>query len=102
MDNYFTLPKVFGKLCDLGIGVIGTAHFRMSWPPKELRGVSQTNADFNIFYWTIDDLGTLIACWMDNDMVFMASAVHRVGEVVKCMRRRPRITVKNKGHKEKI
>eukprot|EP00957_Ditylum_brightwellii_P085708 6520154-Ditylum_brightwellii.AAC.1 len=68
METYFALPKMVGKLCNLGIGVIRTAHFQMSWPPKELKGVSQTNVDFNDFYWTVDYLGSLVAHWMDNDM----------------------------------
>eukprot|EP00957_Ditylum_brightwellii_P191119 14552100-Ditylum_brightwellii.AAC.1 len=74
----------------------------MNWPPKELRGVSQTNDDFNNFYWTVDDLGALVACWMDSGMVFMVHTVHRVGEAVTCMRRRPRFMVKNKGQIAKI
>eukprot|EP00957_Ditylum_brightwellii_P125459 9562804-Ditylum_brightwellii.AAC.1 len=102
LDNYFTLPKVVGKLCNLGIGVVGADRFQMSWPPKDLKGLSQTNADFNDFYWAVDYLGTLVACWMDNDVIYMVSTVHRVGEAVKRIRRRPRITVKNKGHVEKM
>eukprot|EP00957_Ditylum_brightwellii_P134295 10239008-Ditylum_brightwellii.AAC.1 len=102
MDNYFTHPKVVGKLHNLGIGVVGTIRFQMSWPPKELRGASQTNVDFNEFYLTVDNLGTLVACWMDNNVILMVSTVHRVGEAVMCMRRRPRIMVKNKGHVTQI
>eukprot|EP00957_Ditylum_brightwellii_P016877 1273058-Ditylum_brightwellii.AAC.1 len=70
----------------------------MSCPPKELKGASQSNANFNEFYWTVDDLATFVAHWMDNSMVFMISTVHRMGGAVKCMRWRPRIIVKNKEH----
>eukprot|EP00957_Ditylum_brightwellii_P003109 236975-Ditylum_brightwellii.AAC.1 len=74
----------------------------MNWPPKKLKGVSQTNVDFYDFYWTVDDLGTPVACWMDNIMVFMVSTVHRMGEAVTRMSRRPRIMVKNKRNVAKI
>ena len=39
MDNYFTMPKVVSKLCDLGIGVVGTVRPSKSWPPVELRSL---------------------------------------------------------------
>eukprot|EP00957_Ditylum_brightwellii_P192313 14639681-Ditylum_brightwellii.AAC.1 len=71
MDNYFTLPKVLGKLLDLGIGVVGTAYFRISWYPKELKNGAQENADYNDFFWAVDFLGTIVAFWMDNGMVFV-------------------------------
>eukprot|EP00957_Ditylum_brightwellii_P191339 14568899-Ditylum_brightwellii.AAC.1 len=41
MDKYFTLPKVIGKLCDIGIGIVGTAQARRGWPPKELSNIAQ-------------------------------------------------------------
>eukprot|EP00957_Ditylum_brightwellii_P187319 14266982-Ditylum_brightwellii.AAC.1 len=40
----------------------------MCWHPKELKNVAQTDADFNNFLWTVDNLGTLVDCWMDNGM----------------------------------
>jgi len=95
MDNYFTLPRVLAKLRELGIGCVGTARYRNAWPPKELRNVDQTSADFNDFFYCVDSLGTLVARWMDDGMVFCVSTVHKVGEVVKRERRRPRTTVKN-------
>eukprot|EP00957_Ditylum_brightwellii_P043476 3296087-Ditylum_brightwellii.AAC.1 len=50
MKNYFTLPKLLAKLQDIGIGIVGTALFRMNWLPKELKNVAQANADFNDFF----------------------------------------------------
>eukprot|EP00957_Ditylum_brightwellii_P200932 15316684-Ditylum_brightwellii.AAC.1 len=59
MDYYFMLPKVLAKLQDIGIGIVGTACFRMSWPPKELKNAAQADADFSDFFWTVEDLRTL-------------------------------------------
>eukprot|EP00957_Ditylum_brightwellii_P043683 3311466-Ditylum_brightwellii.AAC.1 len=61
MDNYFMLPKMLAKLQDIGIGVVRTACFRMSWPSKELKNIAQIDTDFNDFFWTVDNLGTLVA-----------------------------------------
>lgn len=102
MDNYFTLPKVIVALRNMGIGIVGTARYRGSWPPKELKNVSKESAKFNEFYWTIDEFGTLVARWMDNGMVFCVSTMHKVGNRVKRMRKRPRKTANNKNHIEKI
>ena len=94
MDNYFTLPKVIVTLRDMGIGNVGTVRYHGSWPPKELINVSKESAKFNEFYWTIG--------LMDNDMVFCVSTMHNVGNRVKRMRKRPRKTVNNKNHIDKI
>ena len=39
MDNYFTLPRTIKKLCDNGIGVVGTTRFKKGWPPVPLRNI---------------------------------------------------------------
>ena len=44
----------------------------------------------------IDEYGSLIARWMDNGLVFLVSTVHRVGKEKLRVRKRPRITSKNK------
>ena len=98
MDNYFTLPKVISKLCELGIGIVGTSRFKQNWPPTELKNINDDNAQFNDFYWMIHENETLIARWKDNGMVFCVSTVHSVGNKVKRNRKRPRITNKNRNH----
>ena len=103
MDNYFTLPKVIKKLWDFGVGVVGTARFRSkAWPPKILKDVSKEKARFNEFYYMIDEFGTLVARWMDNGMVFCVSTLHRPGNMIKWLWKRPRVTILNKHHVSKI
>ncbi len=46
--------------------------------------------------------GTLVACWMDNRMVFCVSTVHRIGQTIKRCIRKPRVTPKNKAHVDKV
>ena len=50
MDNYFTLPGIIKKLRDKGIGVVGTARFKKNWPPKELKVIDKSDAEFNDFF----------------------------------------------------
>lgn len=102
MDNYFTFPKVIKALRDLDIGVLGTSRFRKTWPPRRLKNVNKEKANFNEFYWTIDEFGTLIARWMDNGMVFVVSTVHQVGKMIKRLRKRPRKTEDNRRHVDKV
>ena len=61
MDNYFTLPKILKKLRDWGIGVVGTSCFCINWPPKNLKTVEKKEAQFNDFFWTVDEHNTLVA-----------------------------------------
>ena len=94
MDNYFTLPKVIKKLRDLGISVVGTARLNQGWPPKQLKYIKITEVNFNDFHWMVDQYGTLIARWMDNDLVFCISTIHRVGSISNRLRKKqglPRI-----------
>ena len=70
MDNYFTLPGIIKKLRDKGISVVGTARFKNNWPPKELKVIDKKDAQFNDFFYTYDENGTLIARWMGNGLVF--------------------------------
>eukprot|EP00957_Ditylum_brightwellii_P016704 1256315-Ditylum_brightwellii.AAC.1 len=50
MDNYFTLPQVISKLCEMGIGIVGTARYRgQNWSPKQLKQVSKDYAYFHDF-----------------------------------------------------
>eukprot|EP00957_Ditylum_brightwellii_P101329 7721844-Ditylum_brightwellii.AAC.1 len=102
MDNYFTLPKVIGKLRNSGIGIVGTAQARRGWPPKELSNIAQQDANFNDFFWTIEKYGTLVAGWMDNGLALCVSTLHKVGEIVEKARKHPRSTIKNKSHVIKI
>ena len=98
MDNYFTLPKVCAMMRECGIGTVGTARFRGTWPPASIRQVNVKDATFNELFWSIDEFGTLVVRWMDNGMVFLISTVHTVMDVAYCLRRRPRVTQLNKGH----
>ena len=102
MDNYFTLPRVIKALRDKGIGIVGTAKYQRAWPPTELKQVSDKDCTFNDFNYTIDDYGTLCARWMDNGMVFCVSTIHRTGQMVKRTRRKPRKTIKNQEHVDKV
>eukprot|EP00957_Ditylum_brightwellii_P211351 15366076-Ditylum_brightwellii.AAC.1 len=68
MDNYFAAPKVIAALHEMNIGVLGTSRFRKAWPPKELQNIMQQEANFNDFFWCIDESGTLLWHWMDNAM----------------------------------
>ena len=102
MDNYFTLPPVIKKLRDKAIGVVGTARFKRNWPPKELKMIDIKDAEFNDFFYTYDENGTLIARWMDNRLVFLVSTIHQISNIVQRIRRRPRITKLNKNHVESI
>eukprot|EP00957_Ditylum_brightwellii_P119640 9128235-Ditylum_brightwellii.AAC.1 len=61
MDNYFTLPKVIAKLCKIGVGIVGTAYARREWPLKELSIVTQQDANFSVFIWTVNDFSMLVA-----------------------------------------
>ena len=99
MDNYFTLPKVMLALRKANIGCVGTARFRgKDWPPKVLKEVKKEDANFNDFFWMIDDSGTLLARWMDNGMVFCVSTMHKAGKDIKRMKKRPRVTKNNRKH----
>ena len=107
MDNYFTLPKVCKKLGDLGIGVLGTAHGQGDeWPPPELNDTSLKSkvghVMFNSLFWTVDEFGTLVACWMDNSLVYIVTTVHNIKDTVKKERKRPRVTIKNKRHVDTV
>ena len=84
MDNYFTFPKVIYALRQAGIGIVRTARFRRkSWPPKELRALTKEKANFNDFYYTVDEFGTMCARWMDNGLVFCVSTLHKIGNEIK-------------------
>eukprot|EP00957_Ditylum_brightwellii_P184742 14070711-Ditylum_brightwellii.AAC.1 len=90
MDNHFDLPMVFGSLCHKGIGVVETARYRgQNCPPKEFKNVSKEDASWNDFYWTVDEYKSLVGRWMDNGMVFIVSAIHKVGETIKRLRKYP-------------
>ena len=103
MDNYFTFPKVIHALRQAGIGIVGTARFRgKSWPPKELRVITKEKCNFNDFYWTVDEFGTMCARWMDNGLVFCVSTLHKNGYDIKRNRKRPRVTQNNRNHVKDI
>jgi len=102
MDNYFTMPKIIHKLREQGIGIVGTSRFRRNFPPKDLKEVSDEKSNFNDFYWMIDEGKTLLGRWKDNGMVFVTSTIHKVGNIIKRMRKKPRITANNKKHVKQI
>lgn len=96
MDNYFTYPRVMAKLRELGIGVVGTARNRSGWPPKEL--VLPENSTFNSLVWSVDDFGTMVVKWIDNNQVFLVSTVHTANQSIERPRKRPRQTNTNRHH----
>jgi len=102
MDNYFTRPKVIFELRKLNIGILGTAQYQRGWPPEVLKKVDDKKCNFNDFFWTVDEYGTLVARWMDNGMVFCTSTVHRPDQSIERCRRKPRKTKKNERHVDKI
>ena len=102
MDNYFTSPKVIKSLRDRDIGVVGTARFKKTWPPQCLKQINSETVKFNDFYWMVDDDGTMLGRWMDNNFVFMVSTVHRIGKTIERVRRKPRKTAKNCKHVDEI
>eukprot|EP00957_Ditylum_brightwellii_P191146 14554020-Ditylum_brightwellii.AAC.2 len=89
------LPKVIKHLVDNGIGVVGTSRVRRGLPPYELQKIQQKDNDFNDFRYLVDDNGTLIARWMNNDLVLLVSTLHSVGNSIQVERKRPHITHKN-------
>eukprot|EP00957_Ditylum_brightwellii_P054813 4154072-Ditylum_brightwellii.AAC.1 len=96
MDNYFTLPHVVSKLCEIGIGIVGNARYRgQNWPPKQLKEINKDHAYFDDFYWMVDEHETLVGRWMDNGMVFVVSTIHQVGKKVQRTRKQPHKTQNN-------
>ena len=102
MDNYFTIPSVIKYFRDIGIGIVGTSRFKRNWPTQKLKKVEQQKAQYNDFYYAVDQYGTLVARWMDNGLVFCVSTIHKPGKVVRRTRKKPRQTVKNQNHVRKI
>ena len=86
----------------MDFGVVGTVRARQNWPPKELKLVNKNDANFNDFYYCYDEHGTLLGRWMDNGLVFCVSTLHKVGKTIKRMRKRPRKTVNNKNHVDRV
>ena len=102
MNNYFTLPKVVAMLRSYGIGCVGTARFRPGWPSKNIKEIDEKRVDFNELLWSVDKYGTLLVRWMDNGLVFIVSTVHSVEQIRKRARKRPRATVRNKRHVDRV
>eukprot|EP00957_Ditylum_brightwellii_P167034 12716318-Ditylum_brightwellii.AAC.1 len=90
MDNYFTLLQLVKYLRNNGIGVVGTARMRKWWLPTGLRK------------YLIDEHGTLVEQWMDNGLVLLVSTLHKVGNRTLVNRRRPRVTINNRWHVDKV
>ena len=96
MDNYFTTPKTMKALRDMKIGGYGTARARVGWPPKEIKAV--TDGNFNSCYYTVDDVGTMVYRWVDNNVVTFVSTVHGKQVSVPAERKKPRLTSTNRSH----
>ena len=91
MDNYFTIDKVMTMLTEKMIGFIGTAQNQFGWPPAEFKEVKDKH--FNSLYNMTGLCGDyLMSCWVDNNVVTMASNVHTGTEVVDVHRKKPRVT----------
>ncbi len=90
-------------LCKNRIGCFGTSCFQKGgWPPANIRETTTEKCNFNYFYHCIDQHGTLLGRWMDNELVFCISTIHRPGQVIRKNRKRPRMTVLNKRHVQSI
>lgn len=66
-DNYFTIPNIMPILLEMEIGCVG-------WPPAELK--ASDNPMYNDLTWFIDNSGTLVVRWVDNNLVLAVSTVH--------------------------
>ena len=93
------------------IGVVGTARPKKKWPPNHLcdyhakdnpEGIKPKSAQFNDFFYTYDEFGTLCARWMDNNLVYLVSTVHKFNIIVKKIRRKPRKNAVNGKFMDKI
>ena len=98
----FTLPKIIERLRNMDMSVVGTARFKRNWPQKEIREVTMEKSNFNDFFWSVDEHGTLIARWVDNGLVFCVTILHKINNTVKRLRKRPRKTINNRRHVDKI
>lgn len=96
LDNYFTYPKTIKAFRDLGVGIAGTGRLKRGWPPACLK-VSEEPL-FNDLYYCVDDDGTLVMRWVDNNTVLMVSTVHNPESNILKDRRRPRLTNTNNSH----
>ena len=100
MVNYFIRPKVIVALSDMDIGVVGTSRFTKSRPSTSLKQIN--DAHFNDYFYTTNERGNLVACWMYNGMVFCVSTVHCIGQTIKRCRCKLRVILKNKAHVDKV
>lgn len=100
MDNFFTTSSAVKVLYNMGIGCIGIARGRRGWPPKELRDVKDDR--FNTVYTCVDDKGVLVYRWVDNKVATMISTIHSPTDTEEATRRKPRITLTNAKHVERI
>ena len=80
--------------------VVGMARPKKNWPPPSLK--VPKNALFNDLYWCIDEHGTLVARWIDNNQVLLVSTAHYPTETVQKSRKLPRMTVTNRTHVAKV
>eukprot|EP00957_Ditylum_brightwellii_P022038 1662376-Ditylum_brightwellii.AAC.1 len=83
-------------LRDYGIGVVGTGRFWTRWPGKHVTKIDPNRVTFNELFWSVDEFGISLLRWMDNILVFMNSAAHKVANIALCSRRNPRVTNLNK------
>mmetsp|Transcript_42995 Transcript_42995/g.84507 ORF Transcript_42995/g.84507 Transcript_42995/m.84507 type:complete len:174 (+) Transcript_42995:523-1044(+) len=102
MDNYFTSPKVMPELRKNDIDTSGTSRFKQNWPPKNLKLIKQKDCNIDNFYQTVDKHGTLVACWMDNGLVFCISTIYQVWEIFQINRKRSRLTQNNSAHVKNV
>eukprot|EP00957_Ditylum_brightwellii_P184787 14074599-Ditylum_brightwellii.AAC.1 len=89
-------------LRDYGIGAIRTGRFWSGWPGKHVTEIDPNEVTFNELFQSVDECGTLPLRWMDNGLVFMVSTVHKVVNIVFCLRKYPRVTDSNKKHVDDV
>ena len=94
MDNYFTTPRTMQALRERDVGAMGTARRRKGWPPKELCAVNSTK--FNECHYTVDEVGSHVYRWVDNNVVTFVTTVHEKEISVTAKRKKPRMTATNR------
>ena len=88
-----TSKRVRITLREQGVGVIRTARARRGWPPKELK--AHSSELFNDCAYTVDEYGTRVSRWVDNNIVTFVSTIHDTRKSVEADRKRPRKTKTN-------
>ena len=75
---------------------------KKNWPTNNLCDIEIGQSNFNDFYYLTDQHGTLLACWMDNGLIYCVSTIHKPEKMVKRSRKRPKKIKLNAKHVDTI